>query len=254
MSMIHIRCGALATTQWLDAPHWPWNNEPLVFRASVAEFTPQIPRFDDVLSPDERQRANRFHQPEDRQRYVLGKVLSRFLLGRLLNQSPASVQFRIDGNGKPHVSGTNQVQFNLSHAGNWVLISLAPVAVGVDVEQIRPSFRYEAVLAHSFSDKEQRYVHESADPRLLFFQLWTRKEALAKAVGTGLIHDLVNQPTLDGEHIIEGQTGELLRSWTVLSFHLEANYEATLAWAGLSDQTRVTFYHLRPELLQAIAH
>ncbi|CCH57119.1 Putative 4'-phosphopantetheinyl transferase slr0495 [Fibrisoma limi BUZ 3] len=251
MSVVIVRCGSLGDVSWLDADQWQWANEPLLFRASVEEFTPYIPQFEAVLSSAERQRANRFHQPADRQRYVLGKVVSRFLLGKLSDQSPASVQFAVDTSGKPHLLDNDQVQFNISHAGNWVLVSLAAVAVGVDVEQVRPSFRYEGVLAHSFSAEEQRYVTESADPRRVFFRLWTRKEALAKGIGTGLLDDLTNLPSLDGNHALEKQAGSSLHNWSVLSFNLVTDYEATLAWTGLSDQTRVAFYHLGPGSLQA---
>ena len=251
MSVVIVRCGSLGDVSWLDATHWQWANEPLVFRASVEEFTPYSPQFEGVLSPAERQRANRFHQPADRQRYVLGKVVSRFLLGKLSDRSPALVQFRVDTSGKPYLLENDQVQFNISHAGDWVLISLADVAVGVDVEQVRPSFRYEAVLSHSFSAEEQRYVTESADPQQVFFRLWTRKEALAKGIGTGLLDDLTNLPSLDGNHTLVKQAGNPLHDWSVWSFNLATNYEATLAWAGLSDQTRVAFYHLGPGWLQA---
>ena len=60
--------------------------------------------------------------------------------------------------------------------------------VGVDVE----SFRHaeEPLLKRTMNPEEQAEVRNAADPAEAFTCLWTRKEAVLKLRGTGLVDNL----------------------------------------------------------------
>lgn len=80
------------------------------------------------------------------------------------------------------------VDFSISHCKNAIAVVLSDRPVGVDVE----SFRHaeEPLLNRTMNPDEQAEVRTAADPAEAFTRLWTRKEALLKLRGTGLVDDL----------------------------------------------------------------
>jgi len=94
-----------------------------------------------------------------------------------------------DGNGKPQVvaDGRGELHFNVSHSGEWGLIAVSvECAVGVDIERPR-IFRNPAGLARRLcSARELEHVRGGEDQAALL-RLWVRKEAVAKADGSGLV-------------------------------------------------------------------
>ena len=71
--------------------------------------------------------------------------------------------------------------FSLTHAGDLVGVAVHPDgAVGLDVERERALDDLAAMAAHVSSPAE------TVPDTVAFFMLWTRKEALLKATGTGL--------------------------------------------------------------------
>lgn len=93
--------------------------------------------------------------------------------------------------GKPALAGS-QLAFNLSRRGNLVLVAVADAGqVGIDLERLGPLPEMAQIVAMLHAD-EQRFLHGL--PTMLrqraFFQIWARKEAVVKAIGTGLSTDL----------------------------------------------------------------
>ncbi|WP_460915383.1 4'-phosphopantetheinyl transferase family protein [Spirosoma areae] len=78
-----------------------------------------------------------------------------------------------------HIGGVPDWQVNVSHTGAWILLAIRQFSVDVVAERINPDFAFRDLMMHSFSQKER------ADAQQLFYRLWTRKEALVKAVAEG---------------------------------------------------------------------
>ncbi len=80
------------------------------------------------------------------------------------------------------------VDFNISHCKNAIAVALYDHPVGVDVE----SFRHaeEPLLKRTMNPEEQAEVRAATDPAETFTRLWTRKEAVLKLRGTGLVDNL----------------------------------------------------------------
>lgn len=80
------------------------------------------------------------------------------------------------------------VDFSISHCKNAIAVALGDHPVGVDVE----SFRHaeEPLLKRTMNPEEQAEVRAAADPAEAFTRLWTRKEAVLKLRGTGLVDNL----------------------------------------------------------------
>jgi 4'-phosphopantetheinyl transferase len=131
-----------------------------------------------LLSEEEAERASRFRFEVDRVRWTRARSALRAILSRYAGDAPEALRFVYGPHGKPALSPASDIEFNLSHAGDWALIAVAgPVPVGVDIEHIRPNIDMAALL---------RRLGESVPPDADLYQAWTRREARSKAAGGAL--------------------------------------------------------------------
>jgi hypothetical protein len=92
--------------------------------------------------------------------------------------------------GAPYLSnGTGAV--SLAHSARLAVCAWSDDGgIGVDVEPLdRRIARAEDIAARYFSKGEQALLAKAPDRNLVFLRIWTRKEALGKALGTGLNAD-----------------------------------------------------------------
>jgi 4'-phosphopantetheinyl transferase len=114
------------------------------------------------------------------------------LLGRYLDLPPSVVPIAIDPNGKPRVAD-GDLRFNLAHSGDVTLVAVTRgCEIGVDVELLRSIDYAREIAARSFHPAELAAIRAASAAQLpaLFMRLWTRKEAVLKAVGAGLGYPL----------------------------------------------------------------
>ena len=116
-----------------------------------------------------------------------GRAAARAALGRILGVclgvgKPETVSLVVDPGGKPRLaSAPERLSFNLSHSGGLALVALAPgdVAIGVDVEALRP--RRDLVrLACRWLPQDDATTIAAAPEEAresLFYAAWTRHEA-----------------------------------------------------------------------------
>lgn len=189
------------------------------------------------LPADERARADRFHFERDRRRFCVAHAALRDILAGQLGCGPGEVALRSGEYGKPALARSNAaLEFNLSHAGEYALIALALGAqVGVDIEQARPIADIERLAAHTFSPAELAMLARCPPEQYVeaFFNCWTRKEAVIKALGLGL-HcplDSFDVTCLPGEpaRLLRGPDS---RQWSLAALAAPPGYAAALAVAG----------------------
>lgn len=140
------------------------------------------------LGDDERARAARFRFDRDRSTYVLAHALWRVALAVCLGRDPCEVPLDFLPSGQPHLPGTS-LATSLSHSGPIVLVAVGAVRMlGVDLERWPPRISLDDLLPAICTPGEAE-VLRPLPPRQrerALLQLWTRKEALLKAFGTGL--------------------------------------------------------------------
>lgn len=142
------------------------------------------------LPKQARERLARFNKGADVQRSLLGEVLARYLISGRLNLSSREVIFEIGLNGKPTFSAKDNLHFNISHSGQWVVCAIATVPVGVDVEHLR---KVNPGLAERFFSPDEVAALKALPPESQaekFIQLWTLKESFLKSIGRGLTRSL----------------------------------------------------------------
>lgn len=139
-----------------------------------------------LLDRVETERAARYLRASDRDRFVTAAVTLRRAVAAVTGFAAAEVV--VDrtcvGCGRPHGKTTLKtlgIEASLSHAGEVVAVALTTIGpVGVDVERV-------AEIDFARLDEQITAPGELASAsRLEVFQRWTRKEAVLKAVGTGM--------------------------------------------------------------------
>jgi 4'-phosphopantetheinyl transferase len=138
-----------------------------------------------VLTADERARAERYVFPRDRRRFAVGRASLRRILSSALGCPVDTVLLSTDPRGKPYLPG-HPCHFNLTNSGELALVAVSREVVGVDVEQLRPLKDLRGLAASCFSLAEQHALARQPDQIAGFFRIWTRKEAVIKAIGEGL--------------------------------------------------------------------
>jgi 4'-phosphopantetheinyl transferase len=224
------------------------HREVAVCRVPVAENQHLSPRLFLLLTAVEQQRARRYHAEADYHRFVVGRAALRLLLGACLGLPPTALHFAPGENHKPVLATAPGLHYNVSHSGNWVLIAIGPVAVGVDVERINPNFPFDEVLDYSFNASERAFVEQHPVPSAAFYRLWTRKEAFVKGTAQGIDADFARVPALDGQHQWQAAHPNPIASWTVSSFAAAAGYVAALAYPAAVSASQVQFYDMREQL------
>jgi len=202
-----------------------------------------VDSFKSILTGDEIGRANRFYLQKDRNRFITSRAALRTILGKYLNLAPEAVEFESGLNKKPFIKNGNQnnLQYNLSHSGDAILLAVTDSPIGADVEFINNDFGYSEVLTDNFSSAEVNYITET-DSIHRFFKLWTRKEAVTKATAQGLDCDLRLLPGLEGTSVVAGGIIASNEDWVINSFNLNMQYIASVASNPLIDQ--ISFFNL----------
>jgi 4'-phosphopantetheinyl transferase len=129
----------------------------------------------------------RYRQDSDRTSFVVAAALLRLVAGKELGRSPALVPVhrRCARCGRPH--GRPKIvdaEFSVSvaHSAQRVMLGLTTDGtVGVDVEQVR-AIDVDALGPTVLSTAELPTTQTLNE----FFTTWVRKEAVLKALGTGL--------------------------------------------------------------------
>ena len=193
-----------------------------------------------TLSADESQRASRFRFEVDRHRFIESHVALRDILSRYLNCPPEEINFIVGEYGKPSLSSDINLDFNLSHSGDFALIAVAcRHKVGVDVEHFRPDLEIEKIARRFFSEAENtELMNLPSEQRITgFFHCWTRKEAYIKAQGLGLSLALdsfdvsltPNEPALLRATRPDAQEAS---GWALISLDIDALYAGAAAVNG----------------------
>lgn len=156
----------------------------------------QVSNLWSMLSDDERQRASKFYLGHLADRFIIRRGILRRLLAAYLEVKPESINYRHNLYGKPFIKMSQAripLVFNMSHSGEYVIYAFTMSGViGIDIEKPIPIPDMGLVAKYHFSDVEQEAL--SSLPKhqqtIGFYQIWTRKEAIVKAVGNGITYPL----------------------------------------------------------------
>ena len=244
---MRVFCNSLLPVPWQQAPEF--NSSRLsLFLTDVSPHQASSANLKLLLQPSELIRGGRYYNPDDELRFLVGRATLRLVLSKYLNQAPAEIILSGGGTQKPWLPAAPNLHFNLSHSGNRVLIGVFSQTLGVDIEEVKPAFDYQDIVQHSFSRAEQDRLRKGGiDSRHLFYQSWTRKEALVKATAQGIGSNLRSIPCLDGLNEVSAEASAQPLGWTVSSIYVSADYLAAVAYRPGRNTTPLSFFRFFPD-------
>lgn len=223
----------------------------------VADFSrTRFPIASKSFSQEELERASRFTNPIVSQRYLAGRGILRLVLANWLDTEPSEVKIVYNPFGKPSLASQSAkytIHFNLSHCEKDLVIAVCKGApVGIDIETNR-SLPDEASIVQRFFHPGEIEEYFTLPPPLrsqAFINAWTRKEAIVKAIGSGLSTNLDSfrvslDPRLPAK-IHELCVPELeppVDLWTLRTFHPSDTTTASIAVP--STKVRISIHEIR---------
>ncbi|MEW1639534.1 4'-phosphopantetheinyl transferase superfamily protein [Streptomyces sp. NPDC093801] len=187
------------------------------------------------LDADERKRADAFIRRSDGMLYAAAHVAVRRLLGRYTATLPQDVRFMREpcpgcgeAHGRPALSPPPPpLHYSLSHSGGVAMVGVGTVPLGVDVEKL-PGAETVDICSKALHPDEQLEIARagSGDARRhLFGQIWTRKEAFLKGLGTGLSRS-------PAEDYLGTELDRHPDGWTMVGVPADTTHAAAVAVKG----------------------
>ena len=161
----------------------------------------------------------KYRNIKDQVRSLVGKLMLRKALTEE-GHSPQDLEdIQKDQFKRPYLN--SEIDFNISHSESYVVLAIANTGkVGIDVEKIRPvdpeRFRFWQNQHDAPNTSDEDRLH-------FFFKVWTKKEAVTKAVGRG-IQIPFSEITI--EHYLAKYQGEF---WYLYPIDLDKEYESHVA-------------------------
>ena len=183
-----------AADTWSGDTWWsPWSEagDSLILHVDLRRHPEREERARALLDDHELARWDRFVAKGARRRFALCRAALRINLCQRLGCSNRELSFGYLEHGKPFakVGGApSDVSFNVSHSGRHGLIAFATHGgLGVDLEVRAPGRDFDGIGESVYGARERRALSAAAgrEKTDLFYRLWSLKEALIKALGTG---------------------------------------------------------------------
>lgn len=208
----------------------------------VTIYAAHVPDFPEYLleslmdyASEKKEKLNRYHRKEDRIRGLLGELLIHKIISEVLNIPHSNLKFMTNAYGKPFVNEC-ELEFNLSHSGDWVVCAFDQNPVGIDIEKI-DTINLE--LAHRFfTQEEYNYImrgYDERQQRKRFYLVWSAKESVMKAVGKGLSIPLNSFNVMSGDSIAQRIMMDGV-AWHITNVLLDPNYSLFLC--SLESETQ----------------
>jgi 4'-phosphopantetheinyl transferase len=219
---------------------------------AVAEPVPGAGREEELrrclglLSPDELRRR-RHVVPSHRALYASAHAALRAVTAAYAGLPPSQVAFVKGAFGKPYVAGDPGLRVSLSHTPGLSLVAVSRDGpVGVDVERVAPLTDPVGLRHQVLSEPEAAAWPEDREDALHsgLFTHWTCKEAVLKALGSGLAGDIRAVRVAPGARRggpvrVLAAPGRPDRTWTLQLIDCGPGFRAAVAVAGGAETVRV---------------
>ena len=173
-----------------------------------------------------RQKILLYKDKKEQQLRICGKLM----LLQLLNESDATKDYglyniKYDEYNKPFFN--ENFNFSIAHSEDYVVCAASKhVHVGIDVEKIKPI--NVQLLKDIFSPEEWLSLDQKKYDLNYFYFLWTRKEAVLKAIGKGIFEEMWKMDVLKNKILYE------LKHYTIYDLPIDNGYKIALASKGKS--------------------
>ncbi len=211
-----------------------------VWRIRIPEFEPWIYHFKQFLSPEDLVHFRDSSIAHQKNARILGRAAVRILMSNYTGVSAIRLKFFRSAQGKPELAlptGPSKLRFNTSYSKDWIAMAFGNgLEVGLDLEYVDEAFPAAEIARRFFTEKEAAAIHAATgrQKQRLFFDIWVRKEAYLKAVGTGLVQRLdsftvpTDSPPIGSGHPESGSgmMEDNKTRWFFYDFPIDLDYAA----------------------------
>ncbi|MBS1664508.1 MAG: 4'-phosphopantetheinyl transferase superfamily protein [Bacteroidetes bacterium] len=186
-----------------------------------------------------RNEVGRYRSPSDKAERIAGKLLLQKAI-LATGRSPDLLNaWQRDLYNKPFIKDWHS--FNISHSHRYVSLAFGGSSpLGIDLQHMEPLADLQSLITN-FTLQEQDYI-SAADTPIAFFHVWSRKEAVLKAIGRGIVGGLKEFSCLDDVIDFEG------KRWAVEGIPAPPNYIGHLARAAEDLHTEISVEEIRTPL------
>lgn len=175
-----------------------------IYWSSADRFLDSIAFMKDLIPHAEQLRANKLFNTADRTSFICSHYFLRKMFTEISGVPFNDLDLVYPQHTKPCFTNS-LLEFNISHSQAYFAIAIADrpgIKVGVDIEVINTDMDYQDIAQQYYHPNERNYVNNGKEPDMRmpihrFYEVWTRKEAYLKMIGTGLINNLPAINTLD---------------------------------------------------------
>jgi 4'-phosphopantetheinyl transferase len=207
---------------------------------NINDVQDKFEKFSNIISIDEKKRANKFHFKKDKNLFIMSRVVLRLLSGKYLNIEPETITFKYGKYGKPDFDFDTNLKFNISHSGEMVILSFVlDYDIGVDIEKIKHDFDVLDIATNYFSKLEIEALKKAPKEKQseFFYRCWTRKESFIKAKSIGLSFPLdqfsVSINSDKQVDLLETKWDKNeFKSWSLFSFSPDSDYIGAISVNG----------------------
>lgn len=154
-----------------------------VYSMRTDKIDPEDRRLYKYLSEKRIEKVERLKNMQSRAQSIGAELLLGYAVRRETG-AQGIVKWDTDENGKPYLTEHNNLYINLSHSGNYAVCVLHDKPVGIDIQLCR---NFDMNIAKRFFTREEfKYIESRKNFAEAFFEIWTKKESFAKAVGKGI--------------------------------------------------------------------
>lgn len=137
-----------------------------------------------AMGEERKESVLRLQNANKRKAKIAADRLCRLAISEFCGIDSKSIKFGLSEREKPFAVNCN-VNFNISHSGDWVICAVSENEIGIDIEKKRHVNPRAAEKFACTGELEYISSHENG-----FFEIWTLKEAYFKCIGTGLGADI----------------------------------------------------------------
>lgn len=171
-------------------------------RVFLLPVVPNVVNIDTGIIPENQYKdIERYRVKHDRDK----RLIARSFLYHYLRSYYGVTRFdTIPGDyKKPLLHSAPGIHFSISYSGNYILTGISSGGpLGVDIERIDAGIAVADMAASIMCAEEVHHFSQltagSPEQRHFFFSVFSIKEAIIKAFGTGLYYDVVKLNTLAG--------------------------------------------------------
>lgn len=213
------------------------SDKAFVYTADLALWRQDIPSLWECLSVAEKTTAKKYYSDYLIERYIVSHGILRHILSYHTMRSPSQITFTHNKYGKPFLQDDMyDIQFNISYSRDRFYCAVTTKQqVGIDIEFDDNSLHVEELSDLVFTPKEMQHAAniEASDRHKFFYNVWTKKEALAKAIGNGLSYPINTIETIkteaDKNVILIDKNDQCQREWYCTTLNVIPSYSLAIA-------------------------